>query len=237
MHTAGVLTQGKPNTDAQLFFSADDIAVPNATHVAAGTSGLIGWLVAASSTSVWQKQISGLLLRTGILQSTNYATNLGQQAFGTANGPGPSAVAGTSGPSGFGPNAVMAPVTKANMPTLVGSVAGAPKKGVQINTIDVLYQIQGGAATTVSVGLVTANPAAPGNDVAIATAVLIAATNLSVAVNSTNAKIHRQRLTNANPQMLVTDGTIVAIDGQIINPAGVTTNILGFILGCSYNYN
>lgn len=240
MHTNGWLTQGKPNTDAEIFMSAVDafiVAGAGIVQAAIGTTGLAGMKVPASTTAVFELFPSALLLRTGILQSNNFATNTSQQAFGTANGPGPSSVAGTSGPSGFGPNSVIPPVLASNLPTLKGSTAGAAGKGIQINWLDFLYQVGTLAATSITVQAFKNAIPVPGADLSITQTALTASTGLSTVVNSTANKIHRQRVNVTTPAMLTDDCDIVSISTGIVTPATSTVTLIGVVLGCSYNFN
>lgn len=239
MHTAGTFTQGKPNTDAQLFFPAMDsfiAAGAGITQSLLGTSGLVGLKIPASVTGTLNLILTSLLLRTGILQSNNYATNTSQEAFGTANGPGPSAVAGTSGPGGFNPNGVIPPILRANLPTLKGSLAGAAGKGTQINWIDFLYQVGTLAATSVTVQLnkiVTAS----GSDVTPVTTALSSATAISAVLNSTTAKVHRERLTPTTPAFITDDTDVLSVSFTAVTPATSTVTLAGIVLGCNYNFN
>lgn len=153
MRTAGPILSDTPNTDLQLFVPATQgvslnagtgVSTPPASYVgviAAGSSNaaVVDTIaIAASSTVNLKFNLTELLIRTGILQSNNYATNTSQEAFGTANGPGPNATAGTSDPSGMGYGSLSvidenaatevltdgsntkAPVQTALLPTLTG---------------------------------------------------------------------------------------------------------------------
>lgn len=238
MHTAGLITQNKPNTDAELFFSAAGCV--GGTKTAIGTLGFVGSQAPASSTNLpLSLNLSGLLLRTGMLQSQALGAAASQEAFGTAAAtPGPSPISGTSGPSGYGPNSVVAPVLAANLPTLKGSVPGTIPKGIQINWIDFLYQVQVGAATSIGGAAAILNSPAPGLDVTTTQTQLIASTALSAVVNSNaTTKIHRQRVNTLAPAFLITDATIIAIIMSITTPASNTVGWIGVILGCNYNFN
>lgn len=239
MNTAGWITQGKPNPDAEIFISALGAFVAAGAGIVAsalGTSNLIGTKIPASITGSIEIPISALLLRTGILQSTNFATNQSQEAFGTANGPGPSSVSGTSGPSGFSPDAVIPPITAANLATLKGSTAGAPKKGIQINWLDFIYQVGTLAATAVQ-GQLSKLSVPSGADVSPTLVNLSSLTTLSAVVNSTTAKVHRQRVTVTTPAMIVDDAATLLVTFNAVTPATSTVTLAGVVLGCSYNFN
>lgn len=239
MHTAGTFTQGKPNTDAEIFISALGAFISAGAGVvqsALGTSGLAGLEIPASVTGALVLYPSALLLRTGILQSQNFALNSSQNAFGTAEGPGPNSTSGTSGPSGFGPNDVVAPVTAANLPTLVGSVPGAQPKGIQVNWIDFIYQVQTLAATSVH-GALSKIVTPVGTDVSTVATVLAASTALSAVVNSTTAKVHRQRVTPTVSSFLTDDADTLEVTFNAVTPATSIVVLAGIVLGCNFNFN
>lgn len=239
MHTAGTFTQGKPNTDAEIFISALDAFIASGAGIvqgALGISGLVGMKIPASITGVLQLAPSGLLLRTGILQSTNYANNTSQEAYGTANGPGPSAVAGTSGPGGFNPNAVIPPILTVNLPTLTGSKSGFAGKGIQINWVDYIYSVATLAATSINAAI-SKFVVPVGNDSSVANTALSANTSLSAVVNSTTAKVHRQRVTLTTPAMITDDAAVLSIQFQAVTPATSVVTLAGVVLGCNFNFN
>jgi hypothetical protein len=241
MHTAGVVTQDKPNTDAEIFISALSAAITSGAGIVLGqlgTTGLYGLVIPASVTGGLALFPSGLLLRTGILQSQNYATNTSQEAFGTAGGPGPNATAGTSGPGGFGAGSVVPPVLSVNLPTLKGSSTGGIKKGIQINFADFIYSVATLAATSITAQAKKVAIPAPGADITPVASNLSAATALSAVINSATTKIHRQRVTMTSPAaFLVDDCDIVDLTFVAITPATSVVTLAGVVLGCSFNYN
>lgn len=239
MRTAGWLEQDSPNNDAQIFLTPTDFQLQtNASLVNAALAGanLPAIQNTAAGAFAYSASIAGLLLRNGILNGTNYAANRSVQAFGTANGPGPSAVAGTSGPSGFGPNSVIPPILAANLPTLKGPTAGAIAKGVQINSVDLIYSINTtnsvsftGALTRLTYGL--------GVNLAPTVVALMAAQAVGSLVITSAGQVTRSRLTPTSIAMITADGSSV-----LLNIAGNNATIaghlfLGAILNCSYNFN
>jgi hypothetical protein len=238
MHTDGVFTQNKPNTDGQIFLSAMDAATIGGSGIVQaviGSTPLVGLQIPASVTGILVMNSSGLLLRTGILQSNNFATNTSQEAFGTANGPGPSAVSGTSSPSGFGADQVVAPVLTARLPTLKGSTAGAIKKGLQINFVDWLYQTSAGTPPTSVTVKADILSTTVGNNTPVVDTPVIASTVLNSAVNTTS--IHRVRTTPTTPTFYVSDGSIFSATFSAVNPASAACIWAGVLLGVSFNFN
>lgn len=240
MQTAGQYTQDTPFNDAQVFMACTDFVGVGGTPLFsfATVSGIsmpvLGATTAAAFTAI--AQISGQTLRTGNFPPSTIQTMSGQ-AFGTAAAlPGPqAAVPGTSSPSGFGINQVVPPVLKANLPTIVGSVPGAKPKGIQINWIDWLYQVTGTASAGISVQAnLTVCPIGLGATPVITN--LLGATAIS-AVSQAAGKLNRVRTTPTVIQMFNADGSVITINFGYTWAAGVSTLLVGAILGCSYNYN
>jgi len=139
--TDGKWEQGTPQSDFIVFIGADDIIdfAAVTTLPAAPSAGLIYKVVPSAAAAKFFSSCSGPLLRTGV-----YGTD--QEQFGTAAGvSGPSSVANTGGPLGLTPG--YPPILAANMATVGGTVGGAGilrgplPRGVQINSVDVIYQV------------------------------------------------------------------------------------------------
>lgn len=244
MHTAGWLTQDKPNTDLEIFIAATQGVTstaggaypsPAASIAPIGGTGPGGVIFTGASITGVLAYPLNLLLRTGILQSNNFATNTSQEAFGTANGPGPSAVAGTSGPSGFSSSGVVPPILAANLPTLKGSISGPRGKGIQINWIDYIFQVLTAIPTALT-GTFSVLAFPVGADAIPVAVKAPASVALGKAIN-TAGRYHRERQTLASPIMLVNDGSYPAAQiTTVLNTTG-TVGHLGIVLGCSYNLN
>lgn len=231
MRTAGLFEQDTPVPDGQAFLTALDFAGGAVATVLAGMPVVV---VPASSTVTGSFSVVGQILRTGIFATNVVATSLSQQAFGTANGPGPSSVAGTSGP-----NAIFGrpPIVGAKLPTLIGPQTGSkPLKGFQINTLDFIYAVGTLAATSITGGLNRLICPAAGGAGAFTIFNDIAPTALAVTLTP-GGQLQRARITNPTPVMYATDGTILSIPMVITTPATSTVTIYGVILGCSFNYN
>jgi hypothetical protein len=248
MHTAGYVTQGKPNTDAQIFISINYALAYNLTpgnavalNNAVNTQEvqIPSFVPATDTPSLMVFNIDTLLLRLGMLQSKNYAANSSQQAFGTAEGPGPNSTSGTSAPSGFGSDSVIAPIAAANLPTLIGSVSGPPAKGIQLNYIDLVYQIFGNvlASFEYQVDKITIPPGFDQN-VVISNMVPLGNVPLAFRQPMTN-DISRFRISVPNPKMLVDDGDFIQVQVAMSSPpsSGDSLAFIGLFLGCSYNFN
>jgi hypothetical protein len=243
MQTAGRFSQDTPNPDLEIFIGAQDFITNLGTTAAAafvaiagtgGTANILGVASSSTGASTRELNITRLFIRTGIFAPSTPQT-LSEQAFGTAAAlPGPSAVPGTSGPSGFGVNQIIPPVLKANLPTLIGSVAGAKAKGIQINWIDHLFTATGvitALATTLRRFIIP-----PG--VAVIPTVVIdmnAVAAVGPLAATTANQIARVRCTNPNPVMMTGDATVTDLVFSYTTAAIITH--LGSVLGCSYNFN
>jgi len=136
--TLGLNTQRTAFTDMSIFFGADKFT--DIAGFAALTNPLPGFLqrtVPAGDASTFVASLP-LTFRTGMLATPA----ISQEQFGTAGPPpvpGPSSVAGTSGPlampGGF------PPYTSSQLPTVVGGQSGSSAKGIQINSMDVIYKV------------------------------------------------------------------------------------------------
>lgn len=250
MHTAGYVTQGKPNTDGQFFINACD-ALNYAINIggeatAALANDNVGSELSAPAIQIPASlsfgvgfDLNTIITRLGVLQSQNYALNSSQQAFGTAEGPGPNSTSGTSGPAGFSPNSVVAPVAAANLPTIIGSVAGPPKKGVQVNYIDLIYANRLAVGRAINVALIGIKyPLGLGVAATLDENTLsydLTDPQLAITPDST---VNRLRIPNTNPFMLTDDGDLILV--LVSGQTGIGSNslsIFGIVVGISYNYN
>jgi hypothetical protein len=254
MNTAGVVTQGKPNTDAQIFISAMDAYASSTTNDTPGivVSSNPGWnssvqikMLSLTSSDAAdfevEFQLSNLLRRLGVFQSNNFAANTSQEAFGTANGPGPSIIEGTSSPSGFGSDSVVPPILGSNLPTLIGSISGPPKKGIQINSVDLLYTITIANLNSLNLTAVTAAFPLGLNQTSEISPNFNASydfTSDQIANTSGSSKLSRVSIPIGPPNGMITDDggvPIIILSGNL--RAGAVLNLMGILLNCSYNFN
>jgi hypothetical protein len=166
-------------------------------------------------------------LRTG-----QYASASSQSQFGTAAGvAGPTTVANTSGPLAL--PAGIPPILAANLPTLGNIQRGPIPKGMQINSIDVIYTVAGLAAAVATVGLTTtafANTTAP----VVANLIALAANGLPTAVQATP---YVKNVAVATPAMIITADTEVVANVNFTGGATGTVDFYGIVVHCSYNFN
>lgn len=225
MRTGGQLLADTPNTDGEIFLApgADFQPTAGTAPLTTAGAGLLYSLIAASQTCNLFARISELL-RTG--QVPNY-----QEQFGTAASvPGPSAVPNTSDPLAL---QGIPPIKNLQMPTITGGIRGYIPKGLQINWIDIIYQVLGANLTSVTFGLtntVFKNAVAP----AVSNIVALGANGLTTAVA---AQPTRTRITVVAPAFTVADGSELIANLNTVTPAGSTVKFYGAILGVSFNLN
>jgi hypothetical protein len=272
MHTSGLVQQDSPNTDLQFFVPATQaVSLNTSTGVSTAPTTFVGLqaqgttnqaivdsiAVAAATTINLKFNLTEFFVRTGMLKS-GALTSLSDQAFGTAEGPGPNATPGTSGPLNLGFGASInqdtdvflegsnarPPISSTFLPTL-GSIAGVGLiKGIRIKWIDTVYRVQGGALTEAATTLYQYIMGI-GHDVSMLVNSFVSVPTVlpsaALANNSTVNKLHRERQTftdvfgNVIP-FIVDDGSLVYAVVQLITAAG-TADLAGIIVGCDYNFN
>jgi hypothetical protein len=235
-HTDTQWTQGISTGGASLFIGAAQFKdfAGLATFPASPAAGLIYQTVPATDVCKFFAT-ADLLLRAAVYPTAGSA----QQQFGTAAAvPGPSTVAGTSGPLALLPG--YPPILAANMATVGGTVGGAGimsgaiPKGIQIDSIDVIYQVLALAAATATVGVTKTaftNLVAP----VVTNIIALAANGLPTVIGA------QPQVTNvavASPAMIVpTTDTEVVVNVNLTGGATGTVNFYGVVLNMHYNYN
>lgn len=233
MNTQGPISSATPNTDAQIWAGASSftgLVAASAVPASAG-AGLWTLNIPSSTTANLFSELNEIL-RTGQFASANR----NQRQFGTAAlVPGPSGVANTSGPLAI---AGYPPFTNATNPIRTGGLTGPLGKGLQINWVDVIYEVDTGAITSVTFGLTqTKMPAAGASGAPVVTNIIaLAANGLPVALN-TVGQATRTRITNPAPAMLTTDGGEIIANLNFVVPAANSVKLYGCIFGCSFNFN
>jgi hypothetical protein len=226
--TDGTWEQYGSFPDGQLFIGAKKFT-DGAAHatLANPSSGIIALTVPSTDASTLFTDVAELLFRTGV-----YAGPNSQEQFGTAAAvPGPSKVAGTSGPLAFIQG--RPPMLGAQMATVAGSQAGPPKKGVMITSIDVIYEVATVAATAAQVGVtstVFANGVAP----VVTNIITLGANGLTTTVATEPAVINVPVTT---PIFLTSGDQEVIINLNLTAGSGGTVVFYGVVLHLSYNFN
>lgn len=230
-HTQNRWTQDTPQPDGQLFLTANNFAmIGTQSPLTTAGAGLLTLNQAQSLTTSYWADINQML-RTGVLATPN----LSQEQFGTAaSQPGPSSVSGTSGPLGING---FPPFTGAQLPTLSsGQVSGAKGKGLQINWVDMVYEVDTLALTSATFTLnKTVMPAAGASAAPVVTAIPV--TGTLPLVTNTAGQVTRSRITVTTPAMITADGTSLIAELILVTPATSTVKFYGMIFGVSFNFN
>ena len=228
MDTRGSFTQASPNTDLSVFIGAASFRdiLGNATF-GSSAAGLFTQNLANNTAGSFFADI-GMFLRTG--QLATEATS--QRQFGTAAGvPGPSAVAGTSGPLAL--PGTFPPQVGSTMATIAGSSSGAVKKGVQVNSVDVIYTVAGLALALAQIGLtstVFANNVAP----TVTSLITLGANGLPTAIQ---ANPYDTNVAVGTPVFVTTKDTEILLNVKLTAGATGTALFYGVNLNCSFNFN
>lgn len=233
-NTAKSWTQDTPVANSIVSLGAPEFSSPTLANTALTlvASGKLAYLIPASATTNLFKAIDQ------IFRNLSYASiSSGMTAFGTTGPPpvpGPSTVANTSGPRGI---IVSPPIPKAQLPTITGPNFGPLPKGIQINSVDFIYQVLGAGATSISVGLTQTSFGAAGAGAVAPTVTNIITLGangmpLTVAANPVTT-----RVAITNPVMLSALEAQYLLQFQAVAPAGCTIDFYGAVLNISYNYN
>ncbi len=231
-HTDGRWTQGTSVPDLQQFIGADEFALLGGTAPlpsTIATPGLLFRTVAAGSAAIFAKSLSELLLRSGVYATAAYD----QEQFGTAAAqPGPSSVSGTSGPLALQQG--QPPMLASQMATVSGPASGPSQKGIQIDSVDVIYQVLADAtAVAATIGLtktVFKNLTAP----AVTNLIALGANGLPTAIGA------QPQVTNVavpNPAMIIASDTEVLLNINLTGGTAGTIKFFGAVIKAHFNLN
>jgi hypothetical protein len=227
--TDGRWTQDVSVPDGQFFIGASEF-FDTASLAARGSAGagLFSLNLAATQAGTFFANLEAFI-RTGVYATTAYD----QEQYGTAASvPGPSTVAGTSGPEGI---TGFPPTLASAMATLIGPQSGPVPKGTQIDSIDVIYGVYAAAATVATIGLtktVFSNAAAPvvSNLIALGANGLTTTTNTAGQVKVINVPI-------ASPAMIISADSELVLNVNLTAGAGGTVSFYGVVIKCHFNWN
>lgn len=236
-HTDGRWTNGTSTPGLQQFIGADEFALLGGTAplpASIATPGLLFRTVAAGSAAIFAKSLSELLLRAPIYATPAYD----QEQFGTAaSQPGPSAVPNTSGPlaipgSGTPNFQGFPPTPQSLLATLAGPALGAEAKGIQIDSVDVIYQVLTDAtAVAATIGLtstVFGNLVAP----VVTNLITLGNNGLPVIIGA------QPQVTNvpvATPAMIVGADTDVLLNINLTGGTAGTIKFYGAVIKAHFN--
>jgi hypothetical protein len=238
-HTDGRWTNGTSFPGLQQFIGADEFALLGGTAPLPATivtPGLLFRTVAAGSAAIFAKSLSELLLRALLYASSAYD----QEQFGTAASvPGPSTVAGTSGPlaipgSGSPNYQGFPPIPAANLATLAGPSTTLNAKGIQIDSVDVIYQVLTDAtAVAATIGLtktVFANLVAP----VVTNLIALGNNGLPVVIG---AQPQVKNVAVTAPAMIAASDTDVLLNINLTGGTAGTIKFYGAVINSHYNFS
>jgi hypothetical protein len=241
MPTQGTWEQQGSQPDLQIFIGAQrfkDLAGLATTPATIATPGLIWQLVPAGDACIFVADLTELLLRSGVFANplwTGANANAGasQEAFGTAAAvAGPTAVANTRDALGTYPG--RPPYPGANLDTITGGVNGPQPKGMQIDSVDVIYQVLADAtAVAATMGLTKttfSNLAAP----VVTNLIALAANGLPVIVG---AQPQVKNVLVPSPAMIVAADTQVLLNINLTGGTAGTIKFFGAVVKAHYNLN
>ena len=230
-HTDGRWTSGTSFPDLQIFLGADGFSLLGGTAplpATIATAGLLFRTISAGSAAILAKSLSELMLRSGV-----YATPAdSQEQFGTsAAQPGPSSVAGTGGPLQLPQG--QPPMLSSQLATVSGNyVAGPASKGIQIDSVDIIYQVLADAtAVAATVGLTAttfSNLTAP----AVTNLIVLGANGLPVIVG---AQPQVTNVTVTTPTMIIGADTEVLLNINLTGGTAGTIKFYGAVIKAHYN--
>lgn len=229
--TQGLVQQNSPNTDGQIFVGASEFkdVAGYATYASAG-AGLFSLNIPSTDAATLFANVTAILRRTGMLATP--AQN--QEQFGTAaSQPGPSSVSGTSDPLGI---QGFPPFLAAAMPTLAGPTTGPVKKGYQVTSMDVIYEVDTVALSAATCGLTVTqfvNGVAP----AVTNRIALAANGLPTATNGTPGQAYVKNIAVPTPVFsTATDGETI-VNVNLTAGSGGTAKFYGVVLHVNFNLN
>lgn len=235
-NTDGRWVAEKGFTDGQLFIGVNkfiDIA-GLATGPTNPSLGLYEKSVPSTDAATFVIALEELFQRSGVYATPAYD----QEQFGTASQlgttlvqPGPSLVSGTGGPLQLPQG--QPPMTSSKLATVSGNyVAGPPIKGVQIDSFDVIYQVNTVAATLATVGLtrtVFANGVAP-----VATAIVAIAANGLPTATATHPQVTNVAVTT--PVYIAGNDSEYLINLNLTAGTGGTITVFGIVVKFHFNF-
>jgi hypothetical protein len=232
--------QDTATADMEIFVGPSEFKDVAAVATFNQIAGVPVWNVAAAAAANFFADVSAALKKTGLYGNPA----LSQSQYGTAASlPGPTAVSGTSDPEGirgFPPFPAGAPAatppyydyagSPSRLATLVGPQTGPVPKGIQVNSVDVIYVL----ASTLTLGQLGLTSTSFVNNVAPVVASLI--TLGSNLVNTAQAQPYRVNVPVSNPAFIVTQDSELILNVKL-TPAGGVASLYGCVLKCSYNFN
>ena len=230
-HTDGRWTSGTSFPGFELFVSAlefIDMAGVATIPSTIATPGLVFKTVGSGAAAIFAAGLKQFL-REPVYATPAYD----QEQFGTAAAqPGPSSVSGTGGPLGLPQG--QPPMLSSQLATVSGNyVSGPSKKGLQIDSVDVIYQVLTDAtavAATIGMSYTNfANLVAP----AVTTLITLGANGLPVVIG---AQPQVKNVAVASPAMIVGSDTEIILNINLTGGTAGTIKFYGAVVKGHYNF-
>ncbi len=224
MHTSGFVMQDQLNPDGHIF-----IPFPG-TQTRLG-SGLKAVVQAASTAAIYEFDLADVLFRYGMQDD-------GQQQYGRPNG--------TSGAQALAllPGVVdQTPYSRTQRPPVPSTAVFGPNdsgtartipKGMQVNAINVVYNVIGGTLTLATIGMTKTTFGTTGTAPVVTTLLANANNGLQTGVISQPVAYN---VLIPTPAPITTRLTQTIIEVDMTTPAGVTIDLYGLFLDVSFNFN
>jgi hypothetical protein len=236
--TDGRWTAKTPFPDLQLFYGADqftDLAGLATLPATIATPGLLFRTVPAGDASIFVSSLPGLLLRSGVYATPQYD----QEQYGTAaSQPGPSVVSGTNDPLAL-PNPVspyyqgFPPTPGIAVATLAGASTGPQPKGIQIDSVDVIYKVLADATAVVAAIGLTKTVFTNGADPVVTNLIALGAHSLPTAIAAHPVATNVPVISPA--AMIVAADTEVLLNINLTGGTAGTIQFFGAVIKAHYN--
>jgi hypothetical protein len=226
--TDSTWNQDTPNSDLEIFIGATEWRdAGNHATIATPSAGVIAWTVPAAQTSVFLANIQAMIKRTGVFATPASV----QQQYGTAASlPGPTQVANTSDPEGL---RGYPPFTASKLATLIGPQAGAIPKGIQINSMDVIYSVN---ALNITAGKLMLNLVTYIDNTASPSVISLIPSTNNLTLTA-RANLYRTNIPVASPVFAINSGQSASLEVDVTTVAGGTFTFYGCVAKCSFNFN
>ncbi|HEY4799500.1 MAG TPA: hypothetical protein VII99_10530 [Bacteroidia bacterium] len=218
-----------PFPDQEIFVGATEFKdlAGVATFASAG-AGLLSLNLGTAAAGNFFANITAALKRTGVLATPA----LQQSQFGTgASMPGPSGVANTTDPEGI---RGFPPFPASKLPTLIGAQTGPIVKGIQVNSVDLLYNIGTVNAGLAQVGLTITNFI--DNNAATPTSTNIIALGANGMPTAFRANYYRFNVPVTSPAMVTAFDSELIANVKLTAGSGGTVVFYGMVAKCSFNF-
>ena len=220
-----------PFLDQEIFVGATEFKdLAGVGTFASAGAGLLTLNLATAAAGNFFANVTAALKRTGV-----FANPAIQQAqFGTsASLPGPvQGLPNTNDPEGI---RGFPPFTAATLPTLVGPRSGTVAKGIQVNSVDILYTLNTVNASLAQIGLTYTNFV--DNTAALPTVTNLITLGANGMPTAFRTNLNRFNVPVSTAVMITAFDSELIANVKITAGSGGTVNFYGCVFKCAYNFN